>query len=577
MFKRTKWILPQYNTELIENLSKTFNISKIVAKTLSNRGITSIEEADKFLNISLNNLHDPYKLLNMNEAVDRILDAFNKNEVIYGFGDYDVDGLTSLSILYLFLSNVYDKNKVFYKVPNRYSSGYGLNNEIIKEIYDNGGNLIITVDCGVSNYNEIAYANSLGLDVIVVDHHQVPAMLPEAVAILNPYLEGDQFPFKNMAAVGVTFNLLVALRSKLRDNGCFKGKKEIDLRNYLDIVAIGTIADIVPLFDENRIFVKKGLEQMAQTQNLGLRALMKVSDVEAPIDSNKISFKIAPRINAAGRLSDATKVVDLFTTDSPEEAKRIAIELDEENRKRQEIERDIYNEILNLIDNKKNQDTAIIVANESWNPGVIGIVASKLVDRYNRPTFLFSVRDGIGRGSSRSINNFDLHKNLSKFEELFINYGGHKYAAGLSIKMEYFEEFKAKMQREADIFFKDPDNLIQEIVIDDVINPQDVTISTYNELKRLAPFGHKNPEPILGMKHLFVEDAKIVKEKHLRANLSLNKKYFQTIGFNLSHLIKETSSYVDVIFSLNLNVWKGYSKLQLNLKDLKKDEKDNFK
>ncbi len=576
MFKRTRWILPQYDTEFINNLSKTFNISKTVAKALSNRGITSIDEADRFLNISLKNLHDPYKLLNMDKTINRILDAFKNNEVIYGFGDYDVDGLTSLSILYLFLSEVYDENKVFYKVPNRYSSGYGLNNDIIKEIYDNGGNLIITVDCGISNYDEIAYANSLGVEVIVIDHHQIPTMLPEAVSILNPYLEGDEFPFKNMAAVGVTFNMLIALRSKLRENGFFQNKREIDLRNYLDIVAVGTVADIVPLFDENRIFVKKGFEQMARTQNLGLKALMEVSGVEAPIDSNNISFKIAPRINAAGRLSDATKVVDLFTTNDPEKARRIAKELDEENKRRQEIEREIYNEILNLIDNKKNQDTAIIVANERWNPGVIGIVASKLVDRYNRPTFLFSIRDNIGRGSARSINNFDLHKNLSKFEDLFINYGGHKYAAGLSIKMEYFEDFKDKMQKEADLFFKDPDNLIQEIIIDDIIDSRDVTLSTYNELKKLAPFGHRNPEPIFGMRHLFVEDAKIVKDKHLRARLSLNKKYFQTIGFNLAHLIKETSSYVDIIFSLNLNVWKGYSKLQLNLKDLKKDEKDNF-
>jgi len=576
MFKKTKWILPEYDSEFIEDLVKKFNISKTVARTLSNRGITSLDEADKFLNISLNNLHDPYKLLNMKETIDRIIKAFKNNEVIYGFGDYDVDGLTSLSILYLFLSKVYDKNKIFYKVPNRYSSGYGLNNDIIKEIFDAGGNLIITVDCGISNYDEIAYANSLGMDVIVIDHHQIPPVLPDAVAILNPYLEGDKFPFKNMAAVGVTFNMLIALRSKLRELGYFNNKPEVNLKQYLDIVAVGTVADIVPLFDENRIFVKIGFEQMAKTQNLGLRALMDISDVEAPIDSSKISFKIAPRINAAGRLSDASKVVDLFITEDPLVAKRIALELDDENKRRQEIEREIYNNILSLIDNKKNQDTAIIVADESWNPGVIGIVASKLVDRYNRPTFLFSINDNIGRGSARSINNFDLHKNLSKFKDLFINYGGHKYAAGLSIKMEYFNDFKDKMQNEADIFFKNPDNLIQEIIIDDIITPNEVSLSTYNELKRLAPFGHKNHEPILGMRHLFVEDAKIVKEKHLRARLSLNKKYFQTIGFNLSQLIKETSSFIDIIFSLNLNVWKGYSKLQLNLKDLKKDEKDNF-
>ena len=576
MLKKTKWILPYFDEFFVENLKKHFNISQTVAKTLYNRGIRTLDEADRFLNISLKNLHDPNRLLNMNKTVSRIIEAFKRKEIIYGFGDYDVDGLTSLSILYLFLTSVYDKDKVFYKVPSRYGAGYGLNNEVIKEIYEAGGNLIITVDCGISNYEEVAYANSLGLDVIVIDHHQIPSVLPPAVSILNPYLPDDEFPFKNMAAVGVTFNMLIALRSRLRELGFFNNKKEVDLRKYLDIVALGTVADIVPLFDENRIFVKKGFEQMEKTENLGLRALMEVANVTAPIDTNKISFKLAPRINAAGRLSDATKVVDLFTTDNPDEAKKIALELDAENKERQEIERNIYNEIISLIDNAKNKDTAIIVANEKWNPGVIGIVASKLVDRYNRPAFLFSIKEDIGRGSARSINNFDLHKNLSKFKELFINYGGHKYAAGLSIDMEHFEEFKTKMQNEADIFFENPENLIQEIYIDDIVTPSDITIEKYNELEALAPFGHQNPEPILAMKHLFVEDAKIVKERHLKARLSLNKKYFQTIGFNLAHLIKETSSYVDIIFSLKLNTWRGTTKLQLNLKDLKKDEKNNF-
>jgi len=237
-----------------------------------------------------------------------------------------------------------------------------------------------------------------------------------------------------------------------------------------------------------------------------------------------------------------------------------------------------FSHAISLIEEQIDLDNevAVILHVDEWHPGVIGIVASKLVDRYNRPTFLFSIRDGVGRGSARSINNFDLYKNLSKFEELFINYGGHKYAAGLSIDINKFEDFKEKMQKEADIFFKNPDNLIQEILIDDIIKPKKASLSTYNELRILAPFGHKNPEPILAMRHLFVEDAKILKEKHLRAKLSSNKKHFHSIEFNLSQLIKETSSYIDIVFNLNLNVWKGYTNLQLNLKDLKKDEKSNF-
>ena len=577
MLKRTKWSQQDYSKEKIDSIQRHFNISPSIVKILLNRGVDTIESIDRFLNVRLRNLEDPFLLINMENAVDAIIEAMNKNQVIYGFGDYDVDGTTSLSILYLFLAEVYDNDKIHYIVPNRKSEGYGLNNRIIDDIKAGGGDLIITVDCGISNYDEVEYANSIGVDVVVVDHHQIPTNIPNAKAILNPYLEGNGSQFKDMAAVGVTFNLLLALRKTLRDSGFFEDRKEPDLQTYLDLVALGTVADVVPLLEENRIFVKIGFLEMAHTKNHGLRALMEISGVEPPLDTTKISFKIAPRINAAGRMSDANKVVELFTTDSYEKALEIANILDEENTKRQQIERGIFQEIVSKIENQRYQGTAIIMANENWHPGVIGIVAAKIVEKYNRPTFLFSITDGIARGSSRSVNNFDLYKTLSRHEELFINYGGHKYAAGLSINMDNFDLFKEAMQKEANEFFADPDNLLHNIKIDDILDPREISIGYYNVIEQLSPFGMKNPQPVFGMRNLFPTDAQIVGERHLRLKLSSkNRKRFRAMGFNKSNLIKQTSSYVDILFSLQLNHWRGKSHLQLNLKDLKKHEKDNF-
>ncbi len=577
MLKHTKWSQRDYNQEKISEIKNNFNISTSIAKILLNRGLEDMDAIDRYLNVKLKNLEDPFLLLNMDKTVEAIIDAMNNNKIIYGFGDYDVDGTTSLSILYLFLVDVYKEENVHYLIPNRKSSGYGLNNEAIDFIKGQGGDLIITVDCGISNYDEVEYANSIGVDVIVVDHHQIPTNIPNAKSILNPYLIGNKTLFKDMAAVGVTFNLLLGLRKSLRELGHFKNRPEPDLKTYLDLVALGTVADIVPLLEENRIFVKIGFKEMAHTKNYGLRALMEISGVSPPLDTTKVSFKIAPRINAAGRMSDANKVVELFTTKSYEKALEIAKILDEENTQRQQIERGIYLEIVSKIENQRYQGTAIIMANESWHPGVIGIVAAKIVEKYNRPTFLFSISDGIARGSSRSINNFDLYETLSRHDELFINYGGHKYAAGLSIDMKNFKEFEKAMQKEANDFFADPDNLMHEIKIDDILNVNEVSIGYYNIIKRLSPFGNRNPEPVFGMRNLFPTDAQIVGERHLRLKLSSrNRKRFRAMGFNKSHLLKKTSSYVDILFSLQVNDWKGRRHLQLNLKDLKKYDENNF-
>ncbi len=574
MLKNTKWITANYNQNILHSLQQEFSISTIGAKILLNRGIDSLEKANYFFNATFKNLHNPYLLDGMDIAIERILKAFKNHELIYGFGDYDVDGLTSLSTLYLYLEKVYEK--IGYIVPSRQSFGYGLNNETVDLVHKNGGKLIITVDCGVSNYDEIEYAKYLGIDVIVIDHHQIPESIPNAVAILNPYLEGSKFPFKDMAAVGVTFNLIHALNTKLENIGFFQNREKIDLSEFLDIVSIGTVADIVPLMDENRVFAKIGFNQILKTKNVGIKALLENANITDFVDSVKIGFKIAPKINAAGRMGDATKVVELLTTKDPNVAKRIVDDLERENSERQDVEKAIFSEILSLVESRKSKNQIIILESERWHQGVIGIVAAKLVERYHKPAFLFSVSNGIGRGSGRSVNGFDLYENLSRIKELFINYGGHKYAAGLSIDMKNYKQFKQKFQSIATQFFEYHNPQIHEIIIDDFLSFEDMSWNLYNELERFAPFGHKNPEPVFAMKNVFPVDAKIVSNRHLKLHFSQNHHHFYAIGFNLAHLMKKTRSYVDILFTVQVNK-KGTSPyLQYYIKDLKKHDTQNF-
>ncbi|MBN2693234.1 single-stranded-DNA-specific exonuclease RecJ [bacterium] len=573
--KETIWRCNSLNNKDIEELSKKLNISKTGASILVNRGIKSELDAFNFLNPSLSSLDDPFLLPNMEKGVNRVIQAIKNSENIYSFGDYDVDGTTSLSILTLFLNEIKVNNQ--YILSDRHTHGYGLNREAIDFIHSKNGKLLITLDCGTSNISEIAYAKEFGIDVIVIDHHQIPDETPNAI-LINPYLKENRFSTQFMAAVGVTFNFLMGLRKKLREIGFFKNIKEPNLKHYLDITAIGTIADIVPLLNENRVFVYYGLEQMNHTIHSGLRAMLDEAELKPPYTSEQIAFKIAPWINAAGRLGDATKVVDLLTTTESELSKKIAVELHEENIKRQKIEREIFEEIVSEIEGEDELPTAIIMANDKWHHGVIGIVASKLIERFHRPVFLFAIKDGIARGSARSINDFHLFENLSAISYLFENYGGHKYAAGMSLKIENFETFKDKMLLRARLFFTEPEKLVQEIKLDTILDEKDINIKTFNELKQFAPFGEGNPEPLFSIIDSTLLQAQ--KDKtgvHLvNVKISKNSLDFKGVGFNLGYLLDEGLDQIDALFYLGINEWNNKTFLQLKLKDIKKSDSENI-
>ncbi|HYB21600.1 MAG TPA: single-stranded-DNA-specific exonuclease RecJ, partial [Thermodesulfobacteriota bacterium] len=420
---------------------RELEISPLTVQVLLNRGISSLDEARRFLSPSLSDLPDPFTMKGMDEAVRRIDQALRKGERIVLHGDYDVDGTTATALLYLFLRNA--GGRVDISLPHRVKEGYGLNLEAVKKIRLSGAKLLITADCGISNSEEIRWAGENGLEVIVTDHHEVPEQLPRALAILNPKQRDCSYPFKNLAGVGVAFNLLIALRSFLRRQGFFKDGKGPNLKEFLDLVALGTVSDVVPLTGANRVLVKYGLRELSQSNRPGIAALKEISGLEAgSVDTTGINFRLAPRINAAGRLEDALEVVQLFTTSDPLQARRIAVHLNELNSLRQRIEERILMEAKAMLDSRAAEKIkSIVLASLGWHPGVIGIVASRLTEAYHCPTILIALQENLGKGSGRSIPSFPLYEGLKDCRIWMEGFGGHEQAAGLIIRAECIPGF----------------------------------------------------------------------------------------------------------------------------------------
>lgn len=429
MKKRWEYYNPDKN--MVNELTKEFNISELVAKALVNRGITQKEEVDVFLNPTRNDFYDPFLLKDMDIAVERIINAISQNESMVIYGDYDVDGITSISVLKKFLE---ERNAlVDYYIPNRLEEGYGLNKEAIDEISQKGHKLMITVDCGISGMEEIDYANKLGIQTIITDHHEPLEELPNAIAVVNPKRKDSGYPFRGLAGVGVVFKLIQAISIKLN-------LEEKEYLKYLDLVCVGTISDIVPLVSENRVIAKLGLKLVEVTKNVGLRELLKSTKYKK-IDSNAISFGIAPRINACGRMGHAEEALKLFLTNNIVEASNITEILNQYNIERQNTEKRIYEEALQKIKEQDKETNSIILGGDGWHHGVIGIVASKITDIYHKPTILICFEGEEGKGSGRSIEGFDLHNALCKSSKYLEKYGGHEMAVGLSVKKSQFENF----------------------------------------------------------------------------------------------------------------------------------------
>lgn len=557
-----KWEYYNSDEKIVEALQEKFNISKLLATILTNRGIIEDEKVRKFLEPTREDFYDPFLMPDMEIAINRIIEAMNNNEKVMIYGDYDVDGITSISVLQKFLKE--RGIEVSSYIPNRLEEGYGLNKVAIKEIYDKGYRLMITVDCGISAIEEIEYANSLGITTIITDHHEPLEELPKALAVIDAKRKDNKYPFNQLAGVGVVFKVIQALGIKL-------GLDEKGYLKYLDLVCVGTISDIVPLVDENRVIAKLGLKLVNVTKNLGLRCLLEAAGYKT-IDSNTVSFGIAPRVNACGRMGHENEALDIFLSDDIEEVKKLSDKLNEYNRTRQETEKNIVKEALELIEvNKENEKSAIVLGHKGWHHGVIGIVSSKITETYFKPSILVSFEDGIAKGSGRSILGFDLHEALCKCSKFLEKYGGHEMAVGLSLKEENFESFKEelnKIAKESKV-----DEILPVIYIDGTVKQEDMKMDFVKELHKLEPFGEENKMPLFAYKGLKINSIRALTEgKHLKLTLKDDNIIIDAIGFNMGNLVNDylIGDKVDIVGVLEVNSFNGMENIQINLKDIMK-------
>jgi single-stranded-DNA-specific exonuclease len=557
-----KWEIKSDNLKQAEQIAVECNVPVLLASILASRGITKKQDVETFLNPTRDDFYDPFEIIDMAPAVERCIKAINENEKVCIYGDYDVDGITSVTVLKNFFK---DRGlEVGYYIPNRLDEGYGLNKQAIEKIANDGYTLIITVDCGISSKEEVAYAYSLGLEVIVTDHHEPPKELPECIAVVDCKRKDCTYKSPNLAGVGVSFKLIQAISKKLNLD-------DKEYLKYLDIVCIGTISDIVPLTDENRVIAKLGLKLIAQTHNIGLRELIKSCGF-SEINSSSVSFGIAPRINACGRMGHEQEAIKLFLTDDAAEAKQITESLNKYNRERQDIEKKIYDEAIELIEKRKiNNNCTIIVGKKDWHHGVIGIVSSKITDKYFKPSILVSFDGDEAAGSGRSIPGFDLHDALDKTSSYLEKYGGHSMACGLSMKKSNFEDFISAFEQVAKS--EDVDKIEPIIYIDKEITSKDMTIEIIDTLKLLEPFGEANPVPFFVYKNLKVESIRALSEgKHLKLDLKDGNTVFSGIGFNMGDRSQDfkIGDKIDAVGMLEINEYNGYRNIQLNLKDIRK-------
>ena len=558
MKKKIEYIIA--DTNLVEQISKKFNISELVATILVNRGITDDKEIEIFLKPTRDDFHNPMTLPDIEKAILRIEKAINNQEKVIIYGDYDVDGITSITVLKKFLEE--RGLKTDYYIPNRLDEGYGLNDEAIKKFAEENYTLMITVDCGISGNKEIDLANELGIEIIITDHHEPLDVLPNAYAVIDPKREDNKYPFRHLAGVGVVFKLIQALSMHLN----LEAKEYL---KYLDIVCVGTISDIVPLFGENRVIAKLGMKLVEVTKNIGLKSLLKASGYKN-VSSIAISFGIAPRINACGRMGMEKEALKLFLTDNYEEARKITDELNGFNKERQEKEKDILVEALDKIEryNLKDNNT-LVVSGEGWHHGVIGIVASKITEMYYKPSILLSVEDNIAKGSGRSIEGFDLHKALCECSDLLEKYGGHEMAVGLSLDKDNLDKFNEKMQEISQNI--DLEKLIPIVKIDKVLNARDLEINNIKALKILEPFGEGNKTPVFLIKNAKIVSIRALSEgKHLKMALNIDGKYIDVIGFQMGELVDTflIGDKVDVAGTIDINEFNGMESIQITLKNI---------
>ncbi len=557
-----KWQLNEVNDELADKIANEFNISKIVASIIANKGLKDNNEIEVFLHPRRGDFHDPFLMPDMDKAVARIIQAIDNKEKVAIYGDYDVDGITSSTVLHRFLEERGLHTDIY--IPNRLNEGYGLNKKEIEAIAETKHTLIITVDCGITGYDEIEYAKTFGIDTVVTDHHEPPEKLPDAIAVVDCKRKDNKYPFNGLAGVGVAFKLTQALAIKLN-------LPEESYLKYLDIVCVGTISDIVPLVDENRTISKLGLRLVKQTRNIGLKVLLESIGYKK-IDSNTISFGIAPRINACGRMGHEKEALKLFLTNNIEEAKQITQKLNEYNLQRQEIEKRIFDEAQELMQNPEEQKLpCIVLRKENWHHGVIGIVSSKITDMYFKPSILMCIEDKEAKGSGRSIPGFDIHEALENCKENIKQFGGHSMAIGITIDNDKFDDFKKQIEEYAES--KQISEIVPVLNIDEKVQLKNINLSDIKDLELLEPFGEANKPPIFQINNLKIESIRTLTQgKHLKLDVKEENTRFSAIGFNLGNLANDykIGDKVNIAGFLEINSFNGMDSIQINIKDIMK-------
>jgi single-stranded-DNA-specific exonuclease len=556
-----RWLVKRTNQEYLNYLSKSASISPVLAQILVNRGIKTAGEIGSFLNSDISQLSDPFDIQGISTAVDRIVTASKRGEKILVHGDYDVDGLTATAIVLKALKILGIESDYF--IPNRMEYGYGFNPVSIRRAKQIGATLMITVDCGITSFETAALCKKEGIDVIITDHHEprISHELPDAFAVINPKISNLNSQFSILSGAGIAFKLAQALLTH---------DSRFTIHDFLDLAALGTIADIVPITGENRIIVKEGLKLIENGTSHGLQALKKVSGIDGKgLKTGLLLFTLIPRINASGRISDANRGVKLLITDSEDEAIEIASWLERLNTERQQIEDEVYKEALHKL-NDKGVNSVIVLSSEGWHRGVIGIVASRIAEVFHRPTFIISVDGYVARGSARSIPNFNIYKAITQCSQLLKGFGGHKQAAGFELDSKNISSFEEYINRIANETLTE-DDFIPLLEIDADINFSDLNFNLIREFELLEPFGVGNPEPILGSKGLDILYPRIIKENHLKIKLKQKHQSFDAIGFDMASYFDklDTSIKVDAVFTPCFNDWGGVRCLQLNLKALR--------
>jgi len=565
---RRVWILrDQLDREKYDFLSKKWNVSPLVAQLLNNRGIDG-EAVERFLHPVWEHLHNPFLMKGMENATHRILKAISNDEKILIYGDYDADGVTATSLLLLFFQSL--GTAAYFYIPQRKTEGYGLNKISVEKAAREGIDLVITCDCGSSSFQEVEYAQSLGLEVIVTDHHRIKESLIPPCTVVNPNQPDCPYPFKELAGVGVAFKLVQALAQKLSSTA-------VDPSEYLDLVALGTIADVVSLKDENRVLVKLGLERLQASSNLGLRTFLSLVGLSGKeITEGHVGFILAPRLNACGRLSLARQAVKLLLSTDARESFQLAKNLDRENTNRQRIQERMCKEAEELL--PKEKGPVIVLSKSGWHAGVIGLVASYIREKYFRPTVIFSLDADQAKGSARSIPEFSIFNALKKCEDLLLSFGGHRMAAGMRILKKNIPELRKRLNELADEILS-PEDLVPSYFIDAQVNLEELEDRVFEELKQFPPYGRDNPAPLFLTKDLSISPSPTMAERGiLKASLNSKKgEKFEVIGFNCGNELKKIDGLrpIDVIFTPRVNEFRGEITHQLEIKDFRGETNDN--